>query len=1116
MALVLCPADRLDVLAGQLLDALARSDDPMVNDLVLVHAPATQRYLSQYVASHNGHGICSGVRFTSIPGLRSELAEAAGLQAEAWTHTAVSASIGSILAENPSWATPVLDHLGTGQDRPGRRIVTIDRLARLLLHYVQDCPALVRAWNRGELVGPSESAPGDDADEPGHDATWVGAPLHPSNQWQFHLWRAVRADLGEDPDQVNQTLCHLLLERPSLVDQLAMALPEQMHVVCTGAISDADLALLESLACGRDVLVHLLHHQRVELPLQQPADGAGEAQPAAGAGEGTARFGHRLDQQLDRTWQQLLTVAERIEPAPLADRADSLLGALQRSVVTGRAHPHGPDDSLQVHQSHGPDRQVEVLGDIVCGLLQDDPSLEPRDIVVVSPDLNRFAPLVQQRLVLDGEDPQAHPARSVRLVLSDPQAVPEAPVHALLQQVLHLPSTRATAEDLFELCTMTAVSPAFGFGQDDGSALRDLIDQAGIRWGIDARHRREFGLGTTRQTWFHGLQRLTLGATMASAPVPLARGASGTTGVQYLDDSRVHLVAGLDQFVSAIRKALAASQDRLDAQSWVAVLGELVTQLVGSNSAMAPDAAMLRQRLAQWASAQSPQATFTRAELGLVLGEFAGWQRSRPSFGTGSLVVTGLDQLGAVPHRVVIVLGLDDEVFPGPVRVLGDDLLTVDARSRQAAQQHLFNAVMAATERCILVHQGFDPVTLIKNDPPVALSELLALARQATGTCPQPTSWPVQEHDPGNFGPDARSFDQRAHRGALARAQAQVPAQAQIPAQALAEQGAVDQQPVSAGPAASGPALLTHGFEPIEPVTDRQGRIPMTLVELESFYRNPLRSFLQQRINARLSEFSRDISEELPLVVDGLTKWKIKDAAIAAALTGSEPEDLPTIVAQAGLVPESEPFEQVQALTSEAMDYVRGLPQTTPTRVQDAIATAFGPVHLTGQVPVFRGARFATKTSKVQGDDVLLHWLGALLLAGATAEPAHLVMHSLRGTRRFTTEDPQAHLRWLVELALHGRSHPMPVLPRVMYLLTQHPRDDRALEDAYRQARRDVDTATFLPPALKDYLELSVTIGADGIGAGQALVGQSRLGISEIASAIFDPIQEVRSEHERY
>ena len=53
------------------------------------------------------------------------------------------------------------------------------------------------------------------------------------------------------------------------------------------------------------------------------------------------------------------------------------------------------DRSVQIHACHGRARQVEVLRDAILHVLEEDETLQPRDIIVMCPDIETFAPLVQ-------------------------------------------------------------------------------------------------------------------------------------------------------------------------------------------------------------------------------------------------------------------------------------------------------------------------------------------------------------------------------------------------------------------------------------------------------------------------------------------------------------------------------------------------------------------------------------------------------------------------------------------------------------------------------------------------------------------------------------------------
>ena len=90
-------------------------------------------------------------------------------------------------------------------------------------------------------------------------------------------------------------------------------------------------------------------------------------------------------------------------------RTETLLTRIQADIREDRQPPGPPlpgeptpgppcrpaDRTVQIHACHGRARQVEVLRDAVLHLLEDDPTLEPRDVIVMCPDIETFAPLIQ-------------------------------------------------------------------------------------------------------------------------------------------------------------------------------------------------------------------------------------------------------------------------------------------------------------------------------------------------------------------------------------------------------------------------------------------------------------------------------------------------------------------------------------------------------------------------------------------------------------------------------------------------------------------------------------------------------------------------------------------------
>ncbi len=208
---------------------------------------------------------------------------------------------------------------------------------------------------------------------------------------------------------------------------------------------------------------------------------------------------------------------------PLQTRPATLLGRLQRSLQDDAPPetPTGPidehDRSLQVHACHGPARQVEVLRDVVTGLLADDPTLEPRDVLVMCPDIEDYAPLISATFGLEDDDSEEqHPGHRLRVRLADRSLRQTNPLLGTLATLLDLADARVSASQVLDPAASPPVRRRFRFTDDDLERLQEWVVESGVRWGLDAPHRGRFGLSAVAQnTWRAGLDRILLGAAMA-------------------------------------------------------------------------------------------------------------------------------------------------------------------------------------------------------------------------------------------------------------------------------------------------------------------------------------------------------------------------------------------------------------------------------------------------------------------------------------------------------------------------------------------------------------------------------------------------------------------------
>ena len=924
MSLHLHRAERADVLVDALGDVLAAPlSDPFASEVVCVPTPGVERWIAQRLAHRLGadrgdDGVCAGVDF---PSPARFVAEALGRPGgdDPWVPSRAVWPLLAVLetAVAEPWAAVLTDHLGPASDpgtdadgarldsRRSRRWSTARRLAGLFARYAADRPAMLEAWAAGRDLGPDLQ------------------PLPADRAWQPELWRRLRDHIGE-PDPVTRLrddLARLRAGGPDPATGGAARLPERLSVFGATRLDPRHLDVLLALSVDRDVHLWLPHPSPAaweQVARSAPPEGRLLPHRAADATARAVR--HPLLAYLGRDLRELqvrlaadaaeagTTLVDEHHPAPDV-AVTTLLGRLQADVALDRA-PSGDhlltadDRSVQVHACAGPHRQVEVLREVLLGLLADDETLQPRDVVVMCPDVEAYAPLVAATFGLDpGEDGAEdgagraeHPGHRLRVRLADRSLRQLNPVLATVGRLLDLADARVTLSALLDLAAAAPVATRFRFGEDDLERLHELLPQTGVRWGLDAAHRERFGMaGFAQNTWAAGLDRLLLGVAMDESEARFI----GT--VLPLDDvasDDVALVGRLAELVGRLRGLSDACATPKTLPAWLALCREVVEELTDVRPAdrwqhahAYGELARLEERAGEAALASTLSLTEVRA---LLADAFRG-RPGRANFRTGTLTVASLLPMRAVPHRVVCLLGMDDGAFPRRVTPDGDDLTATTPRigdpdPRGEDRQLFLDAVCAARETLVVLHSAVDPRNGTELRPAVPVEALL---ETLDATAETPDGRPAREHltvhhalqpfGPSNFtvpvaGTHARdvqpfSFDRAALRGARARR----------------------------GPAL--PAPTPYAKVLLEPLP---GDRTVELTELYRFFQHPVRALLKAR--AGLSDGGRDEAEDeqIPVELDGLQRWAVGDRMLQAHLRGADLDVLAAAEWRRGSVPPRE------------------------------------------------------------------------------------------------------------------------------------------------------------------------------------------------------------------
>jgi exodeoxyribonuclease V gamma subunit len=956
MALHLHRAERTDLLVDGLAALLAElPPDPFAEELVLVPARGIERWLSQRLSHalgcgpHGDDGVCAGVLFRSP---RSLIAGITGtVDDDPWSPEAMTWPllhvIDASLAE--PWCRTLATHLGhfaTGEEaelRRGRRYVVARRLAGLFASYARQRPQLLVDW----LDGTSAD---------------LGADL----DWQPALWRALVSAVPADPPHTrHEKTVTRLREGPADVPS-RLSLFGHTRLACT------DIELLEALAT----------HHELHLWLPHPSDDLWRALSGThGTVPRRQDTSHRaVRHPLLATLGRDLRELQRALPAnPATDeylsgvtKPDTLLGWLQSDIAANAVRPQNrslaPDDrSLQVHSCHGPARQVDVLREVLLGLLADDPTLEPRDILVMCPDIETYAPLIMADFGLGEVVPHAHPAHRLRVRLADRSLLQTNPLLGAASQLLTLAGGRVTASEVLNLAQSAPVRARFSFGDDDLEGITRWVRQSNIRWGFDQQHRRPFGVDFIHNTWRFGIDRVLAGVAMSDDSRAWIE---HTLPLDDVSSNRIQLAGQFAEYIDRLQRAVDSLTEARPLHEWLAALTDGVTLLTrtedGDSSQDAWQHSQLQREFADVLRTAGPRAdTVMRLpDVRALLGSHLAGRPTRANFRSGTLTVCTMVPMRSVPHRVVCLVGLDDGLFPRLGVVDGDDVLarnpmTGERDVRSEDRQLLLDAIGAATEHLVITYTGANEYSGQRRPPAVPLAELLdALDQTAQATIDIIRQRVVVEHplqpfdvrnvEPGKLVPGVPfSFDPTVLRAAR----------------------------IATGERAQQPKFISGPLP--QPAPD-----DVVVADLVAFFKDPVKGFFRE-LEYTLPWDVDGVEDAMPVDINALEEWTVGDRMLSDILGGMTPDQAKQAEWRRGTLPPgqlgwrkaTEIRDQAAMLASVALQHRHADPAAFDVDID------LGNRRLTGTVSQVFGDRLVSVTySRLDGKHLLESWIPLLAL----------------------------------------------------------------------------------------------------------------------------------------
>lgn len=783
-------------------------------------------------------------------------------------------------------------HYLADDERGLRRYQLAHTIADVFDQYLVYRPDWLLAWERGS-----------------NDAEGTDVRRHP---WQPRVWRALVEDAGD----LGQSLLHrarLLESLPELIrrhPERLTGLPKRLFVFGIAALPGSYWQVLEAISPVIEVHFFLLNpcrnfwgdivddRRRLRILGRQPE----AAQYLDRGNPLLASWG-----RLGRDFLTLVHDSEQLQDIEVWVEADAtaptLLQQIQRDILDlydrqqalfpQQAADHSgfrqilaaTDDSVRLVSAHSPLREVQRLHDQLLHWFAADPGLKPRDVVVMVPDIDQYAPYIDAVFASAAVagNKQSGQLR-IPWAIADQSLVAENPVLDCFLGLLGLPENRLAVTTVQDWLDVAVVRARFGISEDDVPEILGWLQRARIRWGLDGQQRQQLGLPAFEQnSWRKGLRQLLLGLMVPDS----APGWMGDWPVPAVEGTRAALLGKLLDLVDSLEYWQQQLAQPMTAARWQTLILELVAsffadpeQCQGEPLALYQQTSVQRIRdlIDSWseelqlaaANDEVLPAAVVRSWFSEQLGQQGGWQR----FLAGPVNFCTLMPMRSIPFRVVCLLGMNDRDYPRQVPPVSFDLMAAGKsrrgdRSRREDDRYLFlEALCSAQSHLYISYCGRDARENNERQPSVLVSELrdyiadgwtlaTLTEKPAASSRREFLQWLVEELPLQPFSPKA--YEQQAQQRRIGGFQ---PVWAEV---ASAGAATAAPEPFWSQPLALPPELADHSRLRV-----------IAWDDVKQALRSPAGFFVKRRLRANLQPWWQENPAEEPFSVDGLEGFRLK------------------------------------------------------------------------------------------------------------------------------------------------------------------------------------------------------------------------------------------------
>jgi len=399
-------------------------------------------------------------------------------------------------------------------------------------------------------------------------------------------------------------------------------------------------------------------------------------------------------------------------------RKDTSLAKLQENILEDAAISQYPEDgSILINSCHTPGREVECLYNYLLDLFEKDKNLKPGDILVMTPDIDKYAPFIK---AVFKNAPVRFPFK-----VSGAAKNKEDSIAAALEMIVKFTEEDFTSEKVISLLENKRIRASYSINDTD--YLRSVVKNANIRFG----YRNNESDDTRYVSWEYGLEKILLGYAMLTDREFPAK--DGTMLFPYRDSeaSESHDLLRLKAFVEKLRWIISEKEKPRNLYDWKSFLLDVTETMIWHDDFDREERADLSSVYRSLSYINNidcleevPFKVFLNELDSKLFGETRELQLN-----TGDITVADPTPVRGIPFKIICILGLDNEVFPSGNNYMDFDLLGENYRegdrNKKETDKYLFlDTLLAAREKIWISYTGRS----IKNNneiPPSIVIDIL-------------------------------------------------------------------------------------------------------------------------------------------------------------------------------------------------------------------------------------------------------------------------------------------------------------------------------------------------------------------------------------------------------